>query len=144
MFVYSVFFDFRNVVSDIVYKAQAEFFRWPFEHLLKALAHPMGDRLAVGESIVDSAGHGLIVVFSLFACARCASELSIRQDNLVLVNCSLHDAQVVGAYLVAVSARAAVNHSGDLALTTDAESFGNLRVVNFANFLNLEKMVSRS
>ncbi len=102
----------------------------------------MSDRLAVGESIVNSAGHCLIVVFSLLACARCASELSIRQGNLVLVNGPLHDAQVVRAYLVTESARAAVNHNGDLPLMTDAEGFGDLKIGNFVNLLNLEEVVS--
>ncbi len=142
MFVYSVFFDFCDVVGDIIDKAQAEFGRWPFEHLLKALAHPVGDRLAVGEGVVDSAGHGLIIVFSLFAGAGCAGELSVRQDYLVLVNCSLHDTQVVGANLMSKPTATAVNHSGDLPLMIYAESFGDLRVVNFVNLLNLEKVVS--
>ncbi len=51
----------------------------------------MRDHLAIGEGIVDGAGHGLVIVFSFVAGARCAGKFSIGQGKLILMDGLLHD-----------------------------------------------------
>ncbi len=87
----------------VVNQLQAEFVGWRIEYVFEALAHPVGYGLSIREGIVDSACHGLIVVSSFFAGSGCTGELPIGQCDLVLVDGTLHDAQVIRADLVSES-----------------------------------------
>jgi len=76
----------------------------------------MGHHVSIGEGEVSGRCHGCEVRATFRGGGGRASELTVRQHDLVTALDAIHRAHVVGADLMAEPARARVNEHGDLIL----------------------------
>ena len=141
--VHRVFFYFHYIVGHVVDLAHAQGLGAFAEDFGEGLAGPVGQALAIGPGIVGGAGHGCQVVLAFLGVVGGTGQLPIGDLNLVFLEGPLHDLEEVGAYLVAETPGARVDHDGDLPLL-QPHGRGQPFVEDLLHHLDLQEVVPRA
>ena len=134
-----VLLHFAGVVGDVIEQCQATLGKNRGEHF----AGEMGEYLAIGQSAVHRRLHRAEIILAKIRMDRCTSEFAVRQNDAALRRCDHHFSQIVGAYLMAESPRAAMNADHEFPLI-QSKLPGDIRGKNLLDFLYLEVMVARA
>ena len=106
--------DLCHVVGDIVNLVKLVIFCFTGQCLFETVSDMARQDLTVCKSIVGRPFHGRQIISALRTGERCANQLPVRQVKTISANLFLKAFDVVTAYLVAESARAAMNLNRNL------------------------------
>src|SRR5664280_814251 len=108
---------FGDIVCHIVNEPHAEQARRDLEERDECLASPMHEALPVSPRVVGRSPHGRKIILGLLAPERCACELPVGQFYFVFPYGAGHHFEKVGAYLMAETSRARMNHNRHMVLS---------------------------
>src|SRR5690606_15649156 len=128
-----------GVVGDVVDKLETRLRQQP----VKRGARQVGDDLAVGQSAVDAGAHGAEILGAEIRSEWRAGKFAVGQRYPELARALHHDAQELGADLLAEAARAAVDADHHVA-HGDAEPGGRFGVEQLRHVLHLEVVITRT
>lgn len=109
-----VFFEFGDVVRNVVHQVHFHFFRALFKDSLEAFADAVQDDLSVCECHVGGARHCLEIILAFFAGEWRAGKFGVADRNAFAFHDIVEYFEIVGCDLVAKAAGAAVDHNADL------------------------------